>query len=229
MIEVDKYISIMSKLYRTIPGAKSLYIRGSASKEKVDHQPWDIDFVVVVSKSNTQIDYVFNFIADANLRLGHPPYLDVRLVHDEDPLNIKYIHTLLLLKDSSKLVLGDKLDFSSLDTISIEERNKIFNLYSSKFEDRFDDYFNSDLNFDVKVEKSKRLVKSLLRIGALLKFKNGGRFDRNPLSGYNLLTNSKHFSLEETIIIDKYMEGSIVSDSKQIIKIYDFFCKCASK
>lgn len=213
----------MHDFYRTIPQAKSLYLRGSASKIELKYQPWDIDFIIVLPKNTNQKERIRDFVNEKNKIFVDRPLLDLRLVHDEDVLNIKYIHTLLLICDNSRLISGDALNLSHIKTISEDQRREVFNLYICNFETRLHEYIKNQFTRSVRVEKSKRLIKSLLRIGGLQNFLKGGSFSRDPLHGLNMLLESKDFNYDDYILASKYMNGILIEDLDLINKIFKFY------
>ncbi|MGR6838751.1 hypothetical protein ACU5DF_06385 [Aliivibrio wodanis] len=204
-------------IWNFFPNVSSLYIRGSSSRsyEKIKYTPWDVDFVLGVKgeqkKTKEEILSFYDELLKINHQLKPNPPMDIRIINlNVDKNNLKYLHTLLLLKDSSRLIKGDSIDLSPLNKITISEKKKITNLYIKSFFTK-----KSSLNLYIKKkphdteiynQKYIRLIKTFFRVGALNHYCETNEFSRSIDLGF-----------------DFWIQNSNSTDTLSIYKIINSF------
>lgn len=183
--EVATAISVVKDFYHTINGATSLYLRGSAVSNYATrfHKPWDIDFVIALPKAAFNKKQFEQFIWQSNEARRPNPPIDIRFIHHENMNDIRYLHTLLLIKHGSQRIAGNIINLSHTEKIKFGQRVEILDLYLSKVDSRLTELENMTFDRTVAKEKSKRLAKALARAANMFKYAETSIFDRTPATG----------------------------------------------
>lgn len=176
----------LEELWNSCEKPRALYARGSSilPTELLIYTPWDIDFVLFVSVNEELATRTATEIM-SKIRKSAPslPPPDIKILSDNFYLP-ESLSALLLVSADGKLILGDDCRLSK--AIFPEYHNIIFQHALKVSEARLTS-FKECTNHVEQQKRAPHLIKSVLRLGGLLKL-HEGYFTRQPSECATLIT-----------------------------------------
>ena len=210
----------LEMLWLVVDQPCAFYARGSATLPLPSrtHEPWDMDFSLFV------VDEIASATRAAaatmlHIRKDFPnlPHPDIRVVQT-DRTCPQYMHALLLLGESGRLLFGE--DLRQPSTLFQQHRYAILRYAHEDSAARLIAFENCN-DPEEKAKRAPHLSKSMLRLGGLLRLRNQS-FTRNPEECASWLqTISENSSDAATLLIGSLAKGvehsSLANACRQIL------------
>lgn len=168
----------LAMLWRSCESPTSLYARGSAVTpiSKLDHRPWDIDFLLFLPKTDPSVSRVVSeVIRIIELEELTIPSVDIRIVVDKYPCPSTLLAMLLIANDGQR-IFGSEL---ARPVSHFSAYGRSICLYAARENAVRLGKFERCFCISERQQRSPHLAKAVLRMGGLLNICEG-RFTRSP-------------------------------------------------
>lgn len=168
----------LEELWRACEQPCALYARGSTilPTGRLEHQPWDMDFVLFVAANEALATHMATeTMAKIRGSASNLPPPDISIVRD-DLTSPETLYALLLISVDGRLILGE--DCRLPVTFFLKHSHAIWQYALNVFKSRLIS-FERCCNPAEQQKRAPHLAKSGLRLGGLLRMQEGN-FTRKP-------------------------------------------------